>query len=162
MKKMLALIVVFTIIAIAIPAMATEKITEGIFAGCELTNRPERPSNLGEADIPPDGAVFSIVDNGNKTRTVIFKDFPELFKNSVELYGRKGVYICPLQNGKRTYPKGMWLNTDFLYGRNYHYILATDEYQVAPQPYMGPGVCIMPNHGHGAAFIFCGDLRKQQ
>jgi len=162
MKKMMTLMIALAIIAmVVIPTIAAaEKINDGIFAGCERVSKPERPNNLGKADAPPLGAVFSIVDNGNMTRTVTFENFPEIFKNSVELYGGNAIYICPLQDGKRTYPAAMWLNTDFIHGKNYHYILAKDEYQVAPQSYMGPGVCIMPNFGTGAAFIYCGDLRK--
>ena len=161
MKKVIITVAVF-VFCFATTVMAAENIATGVLAGCTLTGNPDRPSNLGEADLPPYGAKVDIVDNGNGTRTVSFNGFPEIFKGSVELYGKKGIAVCPLQGGQRTYPAGMWLNTSFKGADgNFHYILVTDEYRVIRQPWMGDGVGVMPNFGRGSALVYFGDLRKE-
>lgn len=143
MKKMLALMIVFTIIAIAIPAMATD-----------------HPFNLGKAISPPTGAKISISDAGGSR--VLNVSGLDVYKNRVEIYGGDGIEYCILQNSSCTYPAGRWLNLMFKSSdRNYHYILVTDEYRMVRQPWMGEGVSVMPNFGKGAALIYVGDLRKE-
>ncbi len=134
----------------------------GDMSDCELTSYPARPANFGEVDIPPLGAKVDIVNNGNGTRMVTFSGFTAIYDNKVEIYGGKKIYVCPLKNGSRTYPGGMWLNTMFKADDpNYHFILVADEYQTARQIWMGNGTCVMPSYGRGSALIYCGDLRKE-
>lgn len=155
MKRSLILMIVCLIAVVMVPvAFAADG--SGVL---KLMAKGDRPSNLGPAADPPESAKITILSHGN-LRTVVVSGFPDIYKNRVEIYGKAdGIEECPLVNGQCTYRAGRWLNFPWMGSdNNFHYNHIVDEYQIARQPWQGPGTCIMPDFGKGAAIIACDDL----